>query len=139
MALEVIPLCEIDVTLKEPVFIGEGPSGLRVVFEVDEATVTGDRLRGKAKGSAFADWARVSGTIATIDVRGTFETDDGAVVFVSYEGRNDVTNGPGAAPVYVAPKFETGDERYLWLNAIQAVGKGELVGSTLHYEWYEVR
>ena len=25
----------------------------------------------------------------------------------------------------MAPKFETSDERYTWLNAVQAVGKGQ--------------
>jgi hypothetical protein len=39
----------------------------------------------------------------------------------------------------VAPTFETGDERYAWLNSIQAVGKGTLDGSAVHYDWYEVR
>ena len=41
---------------------------------------------------------------------------------------------------YVAPRFETGDERYAWLNGIQAVGKGILYENlSLDYEWYEVR
>ena len=30
-------------------------------------------------------------------------------------------------------------KRYAWLNTVQAVGKGELDGSNLTYEWYEVR
>jgi hypothetical protein len=42
--------------------------------------------------------------------------------------------------IYVAPRFETGDERYTWLNRIQAVGKGTLNQDlSLDYEWYEVR
>jgi hypothetical protein len=40
---------------------------------------------------------------------------------------------------YAAPRFETGDERYAWLNKVQAIGKGRLDGTTLTYEWYEVR
>jgi hypothetical protein len=44
------------------------------------------------------------------------------------------------ATVYVAPRFETCDERYLWLNRIQAIGKGIANEDlTLDYEWYEVR
>ena len=43
------------------------------------------------------------------------------------------------APLYVAPLFETGDERYTWLNCIQAIGKGELDGTALAYEISEVR
>ena len=41
---------------------------------------------------------------------------------------------------YVAPRFETGDARYAWLNRIQAVGKGTLNEDlSVDYEWYEVR
>jgi hypothetical protein len=44
------------------------------------------------------------------------------------------------ATVYVAPRFETCDERYLWLNRIQAVGKGIVHEDlSLDYEWFEVR
>jgi hypothetical protein len=35
--------------------------------------------------------------------------------------------------------YETGDERYAWLNRIQAVAKGTLDGQTLTYEIAEVR
>jgi len=137
--LELIALCTVDVTLAEPIVVGAGPAGLRLVYEVTEATMSGDRINGKAKGNAGADWVVVSGAVGTLDVRATFETDDGAVVFVHYSGRVDASGGPGTAPIYVAPLFETGDERYAWLNLVQAVGKGTLDGTRLHYEWYEVR
>ena len=76
-----------------------------------------------------------------VDVRFTLETDDGALVYIQYDGRFDVTGGPGSAPLYVAPRFETGDARYAWLNKIQAVGKGTFDPETnvVLYEWYEVR
>ena len=39
-----------------------------------------------------------------------------------------------------APTFETGDERYAWLNRVQAVGKGIIrPDRTIDYEFYEVR
>ncbi|RTL67945.1 MAG: DUF3237 family protein [Pseudonocardiaceae bacterium] len=42
--------------------------------------------------------------------------------------------------IYVAPRFETGDERHGWLNHVQAIGKGTLDETLqLEYEWYEVR
>jgi Protein of unknown function (DUF3237) len=71
-------------------------------------------------------------------VRALVETDDGALVFIQYNGRVDVSRR-GAAPVYSAPRFETGDDRYRWLNRVQAVGKGTFDGRTLRYELYEVR
>jgi len=138
MTLELIPLCTVDIVLDDFIVVGDGPSGTRMIAEVKEATVQGDRLRGTRKGAASADWVTLVGTVGSLDVRATFETDDGAVVLAQYRGRTDFGAG-GAAPIYVAPLFETGDERYAWLNLIQAVGKGTLDGSNLHYDWYEVR
>ena len=55
--------------------------------------------------------------------RETIRTDDGATIFVQYQGKLDLSKGmqfPMTA--YVGPRFETSDERYAWLNRIQAVG-----------------
>ena len=60
-------------------------------------------------------------------------------MYVTYQGRIDVSGGLGAAPLYTSPLFETGDERYAWLNKIQAVAKGTLDGLRLTYEIYECR
>jgi hypothetical protein len=139
MTLELVPLCTLDVTLADPIMVGEGPAGFRVIYEVLEMTVEGDRLQGTMLGRAGADWVTVSGPVGTIDVRCTIQTDDGAIVLAQYQGRTDLSGGPGSSPIYVAPRFETADPRYVWLNAVQAVGKGMLDGSQLHYEWYEVR
>ena len=60
---------------------------------------------------------------------------------MQYQGKLDLSRGmqfPMTA--YVAPRFETGDARYAWLNRIQAVGKGTLNEDlSVDYEWYEVR
>ncbi len=136
MAIELVPLCSLEVTLNEPMVVGEGPGGLRVIYEVLEATIHGDRIQGTMKGRASADWVAVTGSVATLDVRATFETHDSALILVQYRGR---TNVGGGGPIFVAPLFETGDPRYSWLNAIQAIGKGTLEGTHLHYEWFEVR
>ena len=87
-----------------------------------------------------ADWLTIGpeGT-GTVDVRVAFETDDGAVVFAQYNGRLDTSKGVGGAPVYAAPRFETGDERYKWLNLVQGASKGSVEGTKLTYEVYELR
>jgi hypothetical protein len=42
--------------------------------------------------------------------------------------------------VYSAPRFETGDPRYAWLNTIQAVMKGRVdLPRQITYRMYEVR
>lgn len=124
-----------DATLAEPLVVGEGPGGLRSIYEVLQATIEGERLRGSIKGRAAADWVTVAGGVATLDVRATLETHDGALVFVQYRGRTRIG---GDGTIYVAPLFETADERYAWLNALQAIGTGRLEGTNLHYDWFEV-
>jgi hypothetical protein len=139
MTIELVPLCTFDIELGDQILVGDGPSGLRVVVEVKDSTVRGERLAGRGKGQVNADWLTVNGTVGNVDVRSLIETDDGALVYVEYHGRMDLTNGPGSAPIYIAPRFETSDERYQWLNTIQAVGKGTLDGEHLSYEIAEVR
>ena len=138
MTLQLIPLCTVEITLGDTVWIGEGPAGLRVIAEVGSGTVTGERLRGTMDGAA-ADWLVVNGTVGTVDVRATIRTDDGALIFTQYRGRMDVTNGPGSVPFHVAPTFETSDERYLWLNTVQGIGVGTTEGQTVTYDWFEPR
>jgi len=67
----------------------------------------------------------------------TLKTDDGAFIFVEYGGRADMGSGLIAS----APTFQTGDERYAWLNSVQALGAGQLDQSTgrLEYTMYEVK
>jgi len=79
--------------------------------------------------------------MGTLDIRETIRTDDDATIFVQYQGKLDLSKGMQfPMTVYVAPRFETGDERYAWLNRIQAVGKGTLNEDlSVDYEWYEVR
>lgn len=139
MGLELVPLCEVDVTLSDPIMIGSGPLGSRLIAEVEDAVVSGERLSGRFTGRAGADWLLVNDTIGTLDVRATIETSDGALVYGHYNGRMDMSTWPDATTLYCAPLFETGDERYSWLNAVQAIGKGLLEGNRLYYDWYEAR
>lgn len=139
MGIELVPLCTIHLTMGEQLFVGEGPAGLRVVVEAAGGTVEGERLSGRIRAGSTADWLTVVGTVGTVDVRATVETDDGSLVLVTYRGRTDLTDGPGAAPIYMAPTFETGAPHLAWLNLVQAVGKGTLVGDDITYEVHEVR
>jgi Protein of unknown function (DUF3237) len=108
-----------------------------------EARFEGKRLNASLAGHAAADWLTTSATsaVATPDVRMTLKTDDGALVFMHYQGRADFSAGPAGAIYYTAPKFDVGDPRYRWLAAIQAVGKARLSADlrTLVHEIYEVR
>ena len=136
--LELVPLCTMWADLRYPHTLESTPAGTRQIFEVESGAIEGERLRAKVKGNANADWLTIGpdGT-GTLDVRALAETEDGALIFIQYNGRMNASEPMG--PIYNAPRFETGDERYAWLNRIQAVGKGHMEGMRLVYDVYEVR
>jgi len=142
MALELVPLCTLHVQLKPPIEVGAGPAGTRLIFEVESVKIEGDRLSGEMAGAAAADWLIVGpeGT-GTLDIRATYRTHDGAIIFAQFHGRVDASQGlEPPKTIYVTPRFETGDQRCAWLNRIQAVGKGVVHEDlTIDYEWYELR
>lgn len=115
--------------------IDNGPFGTMVIPSIAEGRWEGERIRGHVVG-AGADWARRGPSgVMLLDVRQTVETDDGAVIYVSYNGRFD----PERQTYTIAPTFETGDERYAWLNSVQAVARGRYVDGRMRHEVYEVR
>ncbi len=140
MTPTLVPLCSIDLEMGDMSVVGEGPAGLRVVAQVAGGTVSGERLSGTVLGPSTADWVVLSAAgVATVDVRATIRASSGALVYAAYGGRIDMSQGPGTAPIYVAPTFETGDAELARLNLVQAVGVGQLDGDRLHYDWYELR
>ena len=137
--IELHPLGRIEAQLGEPVTVGGGPKGSRVVIDVPAVTMTGDRINAELATNDAADWATFSedGKLAALDVRLTLKTDDGELIYVEYTGRMNAETGL----IAVAPTFETGSEKYAWLNGIQAVSAGEVDMSTglLIYNIYEAR
>ncbi len=142
--LELIPICTGVVDVAPSLAVGNGPAGPRSVGAIEAASFAGDRFRATLAGPAAADWMVRGGAIGIIDVRMTVLTDDGALIYIQYGGRLNLSNPAAGIVAYVAPVFETGDERYAWLNAVQAVGKGRLTlkdggAARIDYEFFEVR
>jgi hypothetical protein len=122
----------LDVSI--PSMIPGGPSGTRVTVQVDGGTFAGPRLSGTVIGPS-ADWAVVRPDgVVRLDVRVLLRTEDGADVYMTYGG----IGLDGGARLRTAPTFETGDERYAWLNAVQAVATGASDGTVVDYQVYEV-
>ena len=138
-SLPVELLCRVRFETGRPMVpITGGPAGDRVVVEAAGGRFEGPRLSGEVLPPG-GDWATLSegGTLVRVDVRSLWRTDDGADILVTYTGVGNF--GETGLELRTAPRFETGDDRYRWLNRIQAVGKGTLSGSTLTYELYELR
>ena len=105
--------------------VGAGPLGTRVTFPITGGSFEGDRLRGKVLPGGD-DWTvtRSDGVIE-LDLRITLETDDGALIHMTFEGIRD-DGRPGSPYFRTLPRFETAAEKYSFLNRVLAVGRGEI-------------
>ena len=117
-----------------PATVVVGPLSANVVVDASSGTFEGPKMKGTVKGPG-GDWvtSRPDGS-ALLDVRLLLETDDGAVILMQYKG----ILTEGGARLRTAPLFETGDERYAWLNTAQAVGLGAVGDGNVTYDVYQV-
>jgi hypothetical protein len=117
--------------------VENGPQGTRTIVQVVGGRFEGPRLKAAVQTPA-GDWItnRADGSYR-LDVRLTLKTDDGALILVTYNGIGQTTNA--GASLRIAPLFETGDSRYVWLTRLQAVGVGERVGTTVKYDIYALK
>ena len=105
--------------------IGEVPHGTRVTALIGSGHFEGPRLRGKVLPGG-GDWTllRADGVLE-LDLRITLETDDGALIHMTFEGIRD--DGTAGAPYFrTLPRFETAEAKYSFLNRLLAVGTGEI-------------
>ncbi len=143
-------LVEFTADLQQPIRnTGDSPFGTRGLAVVTDGSFEGKRLKGKIWGSGGDWWLRGSDGVGRLDVRATFETDDGALIYVQYYGINRPEAGrpisqPGETSDYgdayfmTAPRFETGDERYTWLNGLVCVAEGKRTAQGVAYRVYAV-
>jgi hypothetical protein len=102
--------------------IGATPHGTRVIFPITGGTFEGERLRGTVLGGG-ADWVSgYSDGTFELDLRVTLETDDGALIHMTFTGVRD----DGRRYFRTLPRFETAAPKYAFLNRLLAVGTGEL-------------
>ena len=115
--------------------IGTVPGGYRGIAPVTGGAFEGERLSGTV--APGHDWFVTRGDgVLVIDVRLTLTTGDGAVIYLTYQGR---MTGKGDAmtrfrkgemlgadeyALTAVAKFECGDVRYAWLNDAIVVGVG---------------
>jgi hypothetical protein len=138
--------------LAPPEIIGPVPGGIRVNFYVTGSEITGPKVFGKVR-PVGADWLTVRRDgIAALDVRATAETNDGALLYVTYlgiidlgeNGYDDFLKGvplPSGVAIRTSPRIQTSDPRYLWLNRLHCIGVGQAFAERLEvvYDVYAVR
>jgi hypothetical protein len=137
--------------LRAPLPVGDGPFGNRMYFEVIEGKLDGPRIRGRFVGGG-GDWLLVAPDgFGRLDVRAQLETDDGAFVYLHYGGVVEMNEAVQAAMASAsstefadqyfrtAPRFETGDPRYGWLNQTMFLAEGRLYpGFGVEYRVYRI-
>ena len=111
-----------------------GPQGGRVVVEASSGTFQGPKLNGTVVPPG-GDWVTLQpdGSMR-LDVRITLLTDDGAHILMSYQG----IGTDGGKTLVTAPRFETADERYAWLNSVQAIATGGTGDDKVTYDVYRL-
>ncbi len=107
---------------------GDGPYGTRYIYNAADGTFEGSRLKGRFLPGG-GDWpvADAAGTMR-LDIRLALETDDGAVIYFENRGvwRHLPADEGGGMYIMATPTFETGDDRYQWLNEHVYVAEGEM-------------
>jgi hypothetical protein len=149
--LEVIHEFDFTAELAPSVPIGPGPFGNRRIREVLGGKVTGERIQGTV-GTGGGDWVLTGEDgYGRLDVRLTINTHDGAHLFVQYFGVIEYTEAAHAANAgtrssdydehyfRTAPRIETGDQRYSWVNRTLFVAEGRIhPGPVVEYRVYRV-
>ncbi len=124
--------------VQRPMVAG-GPFGTKVVATVTAATFVGPKINAASlEGVAGGDWLTIlEGGNFSLDVRLSLRTEDGADIYVTYTGFG-TRNEDGNASIRTAPRFETGDERYTWLNNLFTVAVGKSTPDGVEYDIYAV-
>jgi hypothetical protein len=124
-AMQSRPLMTLRLTTAPVQKVGDGPHGTRVTFPITGGSFEGDRLRGKVLPGGD-DWGVIrSDGVIELDLRVTLQTDDGALVHMTFEGLRDDA-APGGPYFRTLPRFETAAPKYAFLNRLLAVGVGEI-------------
>jgi hypothetical protein len=145
-----VPEFSFTAGLKPPLEFGTGPFGTRMYFEVTGGRAEGERFNAEVLPSG-GDWLLVGPDgLARLDVRAGFRTDDGALVYAEYPGllelNEKVTSALAAGGstevedqyFRSTPRFETGDERYAWMQQSLWLSVGRLTEGRVQYRVYRV-
>jgi hypothetical protein len=130
--------------------LGATPYGSRRIFRFDSGTFEGPKLRGKVlPGGGGLALTRNDGVLE-IEARVALETDDNAHIYMTWKGLRHgpkdiidrVNRGEIADPetyyFRATPYFETGAEKYAWLNRICSIATGSRMAGARTIQVFEV-
>jgi hypothetical protein len=146
-------MARFEVKLDAPVLeLGQIESvGKRRVIPITGGKFAGPRLNGTILNNG-ADWQIVSADgLAYLDTRYALKTNDGALIYIQTRGFRygpadvmaEVAKGNPVDPnkyyfrVYI--QFETGNNKYKWLNRAIGIGAGMRLRNTVIYDAYLIK
>jgi len=148
--IELRPLFEFVAEVDPPQVAPDGPYGTRRFIPITGGRFEGNRISGKLLGGgADCQLIRPDG-VAELDVRATFETDDGVMFLMKGLG---MRHGPEAVIDRIAKGedvdpaeyyfresmiFEAPKGKYDWLNKIIAIATGARKATEVRIKAYEV-
>jgi len=143
-------LFNMDLTLGTAHVLNGSPLGDRRIVAVTGGTFKGPRMEGVVLPGG-GDWLiQRHDKALLLDVRLALMTDDNALIYMPYRG---IRHGPSEvierlnrgesvdpSEYYfrITPYFETGSEKYGWLNRIVSVGIGNRTPKEVHYSVFEI-
>ena len=144
------PLFSFLLHVEKATIVGKGPSVDRRVGVITGGRFEGERLRGKFIPGG-SDWQTVRSDDAwTLEVRIVMETDDKHYIGMTYRGlrhgpkdvldsiaRGERVN-PNSYYLRAVPFFETGSQKYGWLNNILSVATGHRMPEGVVYQVFEI-
>jgi hypothetical protein len=145
------PLFAFQIEVKPPSVIGATPGHDRRIGEIAGGRFEGERLRGRIL-SGGSDWQSLRADGATtLNVRLVMETDDGALIGMTYLGirhgpkevMDRIARGEKVSPaeyyMRATPYYETSSEKYGWLNRIVSVAYGHRMTGGAIYQVFEIQ
>ncbi len=131
------PLMTVKIIAAPPQKLGAVPYGVRSIVPVAGGDFEGPRLRGRILPGG-GDWLLLrSDGVLELDLRITLETDDHALIYMTFQGlrygppdvitafsRGEVVD-PTRYYFRTVPRFETSAEAHAFLNRIVTIGVGE--------------
>ncbi len=131
-------------------FLGDTPAGWRRVDVFRSGTFIGPRIKARIVSGGSDNLLRRADGALQPDVRLTVQTDDDALILITYRG---IRHGPSEVMARIAagekvsadeyylrsaPFFETGARKYDWLNRVLAIGIGRREPEAAIYDIYEI-
>lgn len=134
-----------------PTVLENTPFGTRIIAGITGGSFEGPKLRGTVAPVPGGDWILIRNDgVWQMDVRITLVTDDDHHIFMTYRGLRHgdkavldrLARGEPVDPSEYyfrnTPAFETGSEKYGWLNRIIAVSTGHRFPEGPVYKVYEI-